>query len=207
MPSGFQQDANQLQPSFYRVVLDLSGYPVNDGNDNGGITPNSSDSFSTLPTTLVKGQARARGNIRFRNIINKLANVADCQILDIEINEANADAQAEAIAFTVKFDRDAGILDSVRQSVGSPFSVYGSQPAEEIVSTTLALKDQIIRAITDSTSSTIKVTYGSTPNETDTQQLITVIAPAVVGDVYSDVIVTLIDGTELTTNDNVAPPE
>lgn len=207
MPSGFQQDTNQLQPSFYRVVLDLSGYPVNDGNDNGGVTPNSSDSFSTLPTTLAKGQARARGNMRFRNIVNKLANLADCQILDIEINEANADSQAEAIAFTVKFDRAAGILDSVRQTVGTPYSVYGSQPAEEIVSTSLALKDQLIRAIIDSISATIKVTYGSTPNETDTQQLITITAPAVAGDVYNDVIVTLIDGTELTTGDNVAPPE
>lgn len=207
MPSGFQQDTNQLQPSFYRVVLDLSGYPTNDGNNNGGVTPNSSDSFSALPTTLAKGQARARGNMRFRNIVNKLANLADCQILDIEINETDADSQAEAVAFTVKFDRGTGILDSVRQAVGSPYSVYGSQPAEEIVSTSLALKDQIIRAITDSTSAAIKVAYGSTPNETDTQQLITVTAPAAAGDVYSDVIVTLIDGTELTTNDNVAPPE
>ena len=159
MPSGFQQDTNQLQPSFYRVVLDLSGYPTNDGNNNGGVTPNSSDSFSALPTTLAKGQARARGNMRFRNIVNKLANLADCQILDIEINETDADSQAEAVAFTVKFDRGTGILDSVRQSIGSPYSVYGSQPAEEIISTSLALKDQIIRAITDSTYAKKKKEY------------------------------------------------
>lgn len=207
MPSGFQQDANQLQPSFYRVVLDLSGYPTADGNDNGGVTPNSADSFSTLPTTLAKGKARARGNLRFRNIINRLSNLADCQILDIEINEANADSQATAIAFTVKFDRGEGILDSVRQLVGSPYSVFGSQPNVEITTSSLALKDQIIRAISDSTSTMIKVAYGSTPNETDTQQLINVLTPAVVADIYSDVSVTLIDGTELITSDNAAPPE
>lgn len=114
MPSGFQQDLNQLQPNFYRVAIDLSGYPTADGNDNGGVTPNSADSFSTanLPSTLIKGKQRARGNMRFRNIVNRLAGLADCQILDVTITEANADAQATAIAFTVKFERDTFIADT-----------------------------------------------------------------------------------------------
>ena len=206
MPSGFQQNTNQLQPSFYRVVLDLSGYPTADGNDNGGITPNSSDSFAELPTTLALGQARARGNMRFRNIINRLSNIADCQILDIEINEADADSQAAALAFTVKFDRNAGILDSVKNLVGSPYYVYGSANTE-ITTTILALRDQIIRAITDSTNSLIKVAYGSNPNDTDTQQMISVVAPDTAANVFDDVSVALIDGTELITDDNIAPPE
>ena len=206
MPSGFQQNINQLQPSFYRVVLDLSGYPTADGNDNGGITPNSSDSFAELPTTLALGQARARGNMRFRNIINRLSNIADCQILDIEINEADADSQAAALAFTVKFDRNAGILDSVKNLVGSPYYVYGSANTE-ITTTILALRDQIIRAITDSTNSLIKVAYGSNPNDTDTQQMISVVAPDTAANVFDDVSVALIDGTELITDDNIAPPE
>ena len=83
MPSGFQQDLNQLQPNFYRVAIDLSGYPTTDTNTNGGVTPNSADSFSTanLPSTLIKGKQRARGNMRFRNIVNRLSSLADCQIL------------------------------------------------------------------------------------------------------------------------------
>lgn len=198
MPSGFQQDTNQLQPSFYRIVLDLTGYPVADGTDNGGVTPNSSDSFSNLSTTLILGKARARGNMRFRNIVNRLSNLADCQILDIEITEANADAQATAIAFTVKFDRDAGILDSVKNMVKEPFFMHGSVNTE-ITTTALAITDQIVRAITDTTSATMKVAYGSNPNELDTQQLITVTAPATAADVLSDVTVSLIDGTELIT--------
>lgn len=114
MPSGFQQDLNQLQPNFYRVAIDLSGYPTTDTNTNGGVTPNSADSFSTanLPSTLIKGKQRARGNMRFRNIVNRLSSLADCQILDITIVEANADAQATAIAFTVKFERDTFIADT-----------------------------------------------------------------------------------------------
>lgn len=123
MPSGFQQDTNQLQPNFYRVTIDMSGYPTADGNDNGGITPNGSDSFSTanLPTTLVKGKARARGVMRFENIVRQLTGLADCQILDITITEANADAQATALAFTVKYDRDGFIsgtkADTIKNAV------------------------------------------------------------------------------------------
>lgn len=123
MPSGFQQDTNQLQPNFYRVAIDMTGYPTADGDDNGGITPNGSDSFSTanLPTTLVKGKARARGVMRFENIVRRLTGLADCQILDITITEANADAQATALAFTVKYERDAFIsgtkADTIKTAV------------------------------------------------------------------------------------------
>ena len=41
MPSGFQQDSNQLAPGFYRVVWVASTgtYPTADGNTNGAITP------------------------------------------------------------------------------------------------------------------------------------------------------------------------
>jgi hypothetical protein len=123
MPSGFQQDLNQLQPNFYRVAIDTSGYPTANGNDNGGITPNDSNFFSTAnqPTTIAKGQARARGVMRFENIVRRLNGLADCQILDITITEANADAQATAIAFTVKFDRDTFIsgtkADTIKAAV------------------------------------------------------------------------------------------
>ena len=36
--SGFQQDSNQLSPTFYRVVVDLTGYATNDGDDNGAVS-------------------------------------------------------------------------------------------------------------------------------------------------------------------------
>lgn len=123
MPSGFQQDSNQLQPNFYRVAIDTTVYPTADGNDNGAVTPNGSDSFSTAnqPTTLAKGKQRARGVMRFENIVRRLTALADCQLMDITITEANADAQATAVAFTVKFDRDAFIsgtkADTIKNAV------------------------------------------------------------------------------------------
>jgi hypothetical protein len=185
MPSGFQQDSNQLAPAFYRVVLDTSGYPTNAGNDNGGVTPNSSDSFATLPTTLAKGQARARGNMRFRNIVNRLSGLADCQILDVEITEADGDAQAEAIAFTVKFDRDEFI------QVGGT----AVDTSTEITTKILKIKDEVARGILDATTATARVYNGTT--KADAQQSITVAAPDTASNVFADVTVSLIDGTEL----------
>jgi len=113
MASGFQQDTNQLQPSFYRVQIDMSNttyFPTTDlGNhQDGGCTPNAWDSFpaGSLPSTTAHAVSRARGNLRFKQVVNQLSGLADCQILDISITEANADAQATGLAFTVKFDRD-----------------------------------------------------------------------------------------------------
>jgi hypothetical protein len=185
MPSGFQQDQNQLSPDFYRVVVDMTGYPTTNGNTNGGVTPNSSDSFATLPTTLALGQARARGNMRFRNIVNRLAGLADCQILDVEITEANGDAQATALAFTVKFDRDEFI-----QTGGTAVDT-----STEITTKVLKIKDEVARGVLDVTTATVRVYNGTT--KTDSQQSITVAAPDTASNVFADVTVSLIDGTEL----------
>jgi len=110
MPSGFQQDTNQLQPDFYRVAIDTSSgtyFPTADGNTNGSITPNGWDALTTAPTTLVKSKARSRGVMRFRNIVNALSGLGDCQILDITLTgETDGDSQPTACTFTVKFDRD-----------------------------------------------------------------------------------------------------
>jgi hypothetical protein len=113
MPSGFQQDINQLSPNFYRVAIDTSSgtyYPTADGNTNGSITPNGWDAIATAPTTLVKSKARSRGVMRFRNIVNALIGLSDCQILDITMTgETAGDDQPTACTFTVKFERDSFI--------------------------------------------------------------------------------------------------
>jgi len=189
MPSGFQNDTNQLQAEMYRAVITMSNatyYPTADGNDNGGVTPNSSDSFATLPTTLAKGQARARGNMRFRNVVNRLTGLGDCQIRDITITEANGDAQATSLAFTVAYDRPA-LIDV------SGTAVDGSTA---ITTTALEIRDAIARGIRDVTVSTVRV-YNGTTSE-DTQMSITVTTTgATAAQTFGTVAVTLIDETSL----------
>lgn len=198
MPSGFQQNANQLAPGFYRVVLTMTSttyYPTTGGaeNDRGGVTPNSSDSFSTanLPTTLAYGQNRARGNMRFRNIVNALSGIADCQILDIELDsdETNGDSQATTLAFTVKYDRDDFIPTTGTDIAGG-----------SITSKALYLKNEVAKAIRLSTTATVRVYNGLTG--TDNMLSITVThTGATASQTFGTVAVTLIDGTELITAD------
>jgi len=210
MPSGFQQDINQLSPGLYRVVWVASTgtYATADGNDNGAITPNSADSFATLPTTLVKGKARARGNMRFRNVINRLTGLADCQILDIETGisgggvETAGDNQVTSLAFTVKYERDAGVVAACTTLNASTTAVDGSTTVTTVA---LAIKDQFVRGFRDATTANARV-YNGTAG-TDNMLSITVAAPDSAADIWADTTVTLIDGTELNTADSAAAAE
>ena len=210
MPSGFQQDSNQLSPDFYRVVVDMTSgtyYPTADANTNGGVTPNSADSFSTanLPTTYIKGKARARGNMRFRNIVSRLTGLADCQIIDIEVGaEANGDAQATSLAFTARYDRDAGIpLTGTYQGA----TVVGNDVAGNAMDTVAkAIKDAVTRGIMDATTASARV-YNPAANG-DGQESITVASPnATTANIYGTVSVAQIDGTEVITFDNAGTAE
>jgi hypothetical protein len=210
MPSGFQQDSNQLSPGLYRVVwvANTGTYATADGNDNGAITPNSADSFTTLPTTLVKGKARARGNMRFRNVINRLTGLADCQILDIETGisggcvETAGDNQVTSLAFTVKYERDAGVVAACTTLNASATAVDG---ATAVTTVALAVKDQFVRGFRDATTANARV-YNGTAG-TDNTLSITVAAPDSAADIWADTTVTLIDGTELNTADSAAAAE
>jgi hypothetical protein len=204
MPSGFRQDTNQLSPTFYRVVwvANTGTYPDADGNTNGAITPNSSDSFATanLPTTLVKGKARARGNMRFNNVVRRLSNLADCQILDIEVGgEANGNAQATSLAFTVKFDRSAGVIDAQKALNVQETGVSTNVAGVAITTIELALEDAVVRGFRDATTYLARVYDGALG--TDNQISLTVAAPDDAADILADVTVTAIDGTELVTLD------
>jgi len=213
MPSGFVQDSNQLSPNFYRVVWVASTgtYATADGNDNGAIGPTSSDNvgsganqISAKPTTLAAGKRRARGNMRFRNVINRLSGLADCQILDIEVGgQTDGDSQPTSLAFTVKFDRDAGVLDAVKNQIGSPYT--GADGSTTITTAALAIKDQFVRGFRDATTANVRVLDGTAG--TDNMLSITVAAPDSGADIWADTTVTRIDGTEVVTTDESGAAE
>jgi hypothetical protein len=189
MPSGFQNDTNQLQAEMYRATITMSNttyYPTADTDDNGGVTPSASDSFATLPTTLAKGKARARGNMRFRNVVNRLTGLGDCQIRDITISEANGDAQATSLAFTVAYDRPALIT----------VSGTAVDASTAITTTALAIRDAITRGIRDVTIANVRVYDGATAQ--DTQMSLTVTTTgATATQQFGTVAVSVIDETTL----------
>jgi hypothetical protein len=183
MSSGFQQDINQLAPSFYRVAIDMSNttaFPViNPGNSqNGGCTPNTWDFFAagSLPTTQAKADARARGNIRFKNIVRELTNLGDCQILDVTITEANADAQATALSFTVKYDRDEfipltgqlqGTATVGNDSAGNPMDTKAKAIANAIGHALYVGRSESVRVYNPTTSEGMQVSITANANTTE----------------------------------------
>lgn len=188
MPSGFQQDLNQLQPVFYRVVITMSNttyYPTTtSSNDSGGVTPTSADSFATGPATIAISKSRARGNMRFRNVINALTGLADCQVMDITITEATVDAQATSLAFTVKFDRDGFI----------PVTGTAIDGSTAITTTAIALKNEIAKAIRLSTTATARTPVALEDGQTTVTATHT---GATATQTYGTVAVSLIDETTL----------
>ena len=189
MPSGFQNDTNQLQAEMYRVVITMSNttyYPTADTADNGGVTPTAWDAFASPPTTLVLGKARARGNMRFRNIVNQLTGLADCQIRDITLTEASADAQATSLAFTVLYERPSFI-----QITGT--AIDGSTA---LTTTALVLKNEVAKAIRLGTTASSRV-YDPTGAEGTQTSIIVTHTGATATQTYGTVAVTLIDESTL----------
>jgi len=203
MPSGFQNDSNQLQAEMYKVIITMNGgggayYPSasSTATDNGGVTPNSSDSFSTanLPTTLTSGQNRARGNMRFRNVVNRLSGLSDCQVRDITITEANGDAQATSLQFTVLYERPQFIA-LTGASIGT--STVGNNIAGAAMDTTAkVIANAIAQGIRDVTTENVRV-YDGTIGQ-DTEQAITVTTTGMTAtQTLGTVAVTLIDESTL----------
>ena len=124
MPSGFQQNNDQLSPGYYRVTINMgyfdptiatwTEYGSGELSQQGRINPNSWDSYATPPSSNNNGFALAQGNLRWQSIVEELGRVADCQILDVEVyssgDATDANNDVGGIAFTVKYDRDESVF-------------------------------------------------------------------------------------------------
>lgn len=200
MPSGFQQDQNQLSPDFYRVVLTLSGGTGNYGAAapaNGAVNPYDWSSFATKPTTLANAQRLARGNMRWQAIIEELTKHADAQILDVEVTSADttvADNVPTAISFTVKYDRDDFILGAVQKIATSFAPTTGA--AITIDTTVKAIRYLVGTAIARNAYTRTYRVYDPT-DLSETQVSVTINTPDTQADIFDDVAVSVIDGTEL----------
>lgn len=203
MASGFQQDTNQLSPDFYRVVLTLSGgtgaYNAA-APANGAVNPYNWDSFTTKPSSDANAQRLARGNMRWQAIIEEVSKYSDAQILDVEVTSADttdANSVPTAIAFTIKYDRDDFILNAVRQAATSFTPTTGG--AVTIDTTAKALRYLAVQGIQRGGTSgySRKWNTWSYTNQSGQVEAITIQRPDTDADVYDDVAVTVLDGTEL----------
>lgn len=204
MPSGFQQDTNQLSPDFYRVVITMSGGTgtwTAAAPANGAVNPYNWDSYATLPSSDANGQRLSRGNMRWQAIIEEVTKHADAQIIDVEVTSAgttDANNVPTAIAFTVKYDRDDFVLGAV-QKIATTFTPT-TGGAVTIDTTAKAVRYLVAQGILRGGTTGYTRTYNtySFTNEEGSQQTITINRPDADGDIYDDVAVQVLDGTELT---------
>jgi hypothetical protein len=204
MASGFQQDTNQLSPDFYRVVLTLgAGTATYSGAApaDGAVNPYNWDSYAILPTSAANALRLARGNMRWQAIIEEVTKYADAQILDVEVTSADltdSNSVPSAIAFTIKYDRDDFILGSVTKVASSFTPTTGG--AVTIDTTAKAIRYLVAQGIQRGGTSGYTRKWNVVDVTVDAGQLIsvTIQRPDTDGDVYDDVAVTVLDGTELT---------
>jgi hypothetical protein len=178
MPSGFQQDPNQLQPAYFRVVMNMTDgdiYRDNNSNNNGAVQPFTWDNYtgSDLPQTSASATALARGNIRFQRIIEELTKYADAQILDLEAlsgdNPPTGEYQVNHLAFTVKYERfgidaegvdgDSPLLAMERAYLKSINDGSTSSPYDgnSINQTSEAIQEAIMRALIEPVTRSVRV--------------------------------------------------
>jgi hypothetical protein len=149
-----------LQPTFYRVIIDMSNatnYPTA-GTTGGGVTPNPSEVKSgsnyyynnsgtpnyTAPSTDAAGLLRERGNMRWEKVVLALGKYAQCDIMNINIIEANGDAQATSLGFTVRYERDAFNRE---EDVATPGSyLTGANCIKQLVATGITTTHTILRS-------------------------------------------------------------
>lgn len=217
MPSGFQQDSNQLSPSFYRVILTLGAhsggsgatYPTANGTNNGAVNPYNWDTFITPPTTDASAAQLARGNLRWQAIVDEVSEYSDCQLIDLEVTGSDVtsgDTQLSELSFTVRYDRDSFVLGAYQKrllsenSANTAFVGYGGG-ANYVVTTAEAVREMVtrgmIRGSTTGYAKSWRVFYPETSE--GTQVAVTIAQPDTAVKIWYDVAVLLIDGTELIT--------
>ena len=201
MPIGFTNsgiDARVLK--HFRVTVDMTSYDTDadSGTRGGAVSPNgnfpttdkyfySTDLVGTKSTTRATTDAlalrRERGVMRFEQVVKNLQTNSNCEILDIEIVEANGDAQATNLQFTVAYED----TDSINIS-GT--SIDGSTAVNTLA---LRIKELVVQGIN------CGATFGGDSAATGSiTELRTVYRPAT-----SDTAVTSVTATGPTDTDQV----
>ena len=120
MARSFSVRGDTRKPAYFRVSIDMLLFDNNtDGNTGGAVSPNgnyptSEDPYitnlaslatsTTRATTNILADRRERGLMRFEKMVQMLQTDTLIDILDLEIVEANGDAQATLLEFTVSVE-------------------------------------------------------------------------------------------------------
>jgi hypothetical protein len=213
MPSGYQQNPNQLDTTLYRVTITQSGGTATwttAGQTAGGVNPYDWGAYTTLPSSATNSLNLAQGNVRWLSIVEELSKLADCRIYDMTINfgsgatsglpaSPNANTVVTSLAFDVAYDRDSFILPGYQKILlsenasNTSFVGYGGG-SNYVTTTAQAIRELVTRAIIRGTTvsngwyKTHRV-YNPTAND-DTETKVYVQQPDVPANIWADIGVT-----------------
>jgi hypothetical protein len=165
-----------------------------------------------MNTTADNSRRRARGNVRFNNILNQLQLFANVQILDMTVltggnPQEAADDVATGVAFTVGYVQEAYVYGGWQNTLGSGTFSDGSTPfpaIDDLEAIEVCIKEAIVRGITTGGSDGYTRRY-KTYNPADNnhrEEQITVTQPKNPSDVWNDVTVSAIQTMTQITTDN-----
>ncbi len=151
MPISFSnQGHNDRREKHFRVAVAMGAYDTGTvGTSGGGVTPNGNfptankypyiTNLGTLATNVTVATSNAlalnreRGLMRFESVVKQLQLNSNCEILDIEIVEANGSAQSDTLEFTVAYeDTDSLFTADGTSFTGIDGSTTVNTPAEVV---------------------------------------------------------------------------
>jgi hypothetical protein len=166
-------------------------YPTS-GTTGGAVTPNASEASSrypysggtTRPTTDAKGLLRERGNMRWKKVLEALNTYAQADIMNVDITEANGDAQATSLGFTVRYERDAFNRQEDLDSAGTYLT--GGDCIKQMVAVAISTTHTEMRRVYQPASTTnedqmVQVTATAPNTRTNIEGTITVETTATAG--------------------------
>lgn len=219
MPSGFQNNNDQLTPNYYRVVIDTSGYSTTAADNNsGGVESQDHNNFATANTTTNNSIRRARGNLRWQAILDELGRFNEPILLDVTVLKAGptvetaADDTAVSVAFTVGYTQEEYVLNGWQTIVSAGTFSDGAtsltttsydqlSAANRATAIQNCVKEAVTRGITRGGASGYNRRYRTVVVDAGTglyeqrDTTVTIVQPDTPANVWADITSTIIDTT------------
>lgn len=219
MPVGFTNsgiDARVLK--HFRVTIDSTNFMTEEGVRGGGVTPNgnfpTTDKYfystnltggksTTRATTDAKALNRERGLMRFEQVVKNLQTNSNCEIFDIEIVEANGNAQATNLQFTVAYEDTDSINVSGTSIDGSTANNTVALRIKELVAQGVNCGTAISNDSTVASGTITELRSLYRPATSDTViSSVTAQSPDDTGEIFDAITVTQITTTKLVSGED-----
>jgi len=105
----------------YSISITQSGFNSTAGNTgSGGVTPATYNDFGTKPSSTNNSLRMARGNIRFRRMLEQLSTYTNFKIMKLQGDSSeDQNTQIASLSFNIAFENDSFIPSSATPIDGS----------------------------------------------------------------------------------------